>query len=872
MSQVIGTNGASAPSSPAVTVDPLEAEKFLSWLGNQSGSLYTLDPNDLRPPFCTHQITKQSLPAFLARNAGQNVYFSINKVTQSTKKTTKEDISEAWFLHVDVDPVAGQDADEILDLFDCKRPSDIPEPSALIFSGRGYQALFRLASPLGRDQFEAVESANKWLSQRLGGDPCQNIDRVFRLPGAINCGAASKPKGLRQVRAFAVWVNDNTYTLDNFGVGAATPVKSKSGAPAVAYTVTASAEKVENLGLLRGKVSDHLKYLISYGPPGDMSPDNAAEYVRQGLDKFDVGKKDHSRSGYVFSVCCGLVAGGVPDSQILGILTDSAWGISRSVLEKANVERETERLVRRAHELVGPVAPEAKSINLKEDSDWLIGAPKKVKKAVLFWIKNDDLEEEQAVIDWMVQSLGREVATKLVEENFGEKYKKCLPKDTTDFLPGQDLPALTETALKKLPVTWSHDEELYVFERNKYRLASTAQYHTMIARALSGFTVVSGKNDEKVGLYKSHYSEITNNIVREKDAEPSTDEVVLFRNGYLKDGVFHTPTPNLRITGGPDCNYDPHAKCEEWMQFLNAQWSDEQESIDLLQELMGLFLVDDVSHHVATVFSGPTRSGKGVIVRTIRKLIGEEFFAAFSVNGIAGQFGLQPMLGKTVAAASDIRGPFDQKVKSVAREVILGIAGADVMEVNRKGKSIIPAQLRTRMIMVFNEIEDARTLLMDGKGATAKRLRALKTTKSFAGEEDRELEDRLALELPGIALWALKGLQRLRKQGFTLNHATKVLRTSTTNTQITDFLDEAEPAIVWPYSTTALYGKYKEWAIKSDLRLLSPKWFSINMLDAVPNLLKTDNARKLIDGSRHRFFYLKGQEDKIKDQPEPEAF
>ncbi|QHO74652.1 hypothetical protein ACH79_20435 [Bradyrhizobium sp. CCBAU 051011] len=46
---------------------------------------------------------------------------------------------------------------------------------------------------------------------------------------------------------------------------------------------------------------------------------------------------------------------------------------------------------------------------------------------------------------------------------------------------------------------------------------------------------------------------------------------------------------------------------------------------------------------------------------------------------------------------------------------------------------------------------------------------------SFAGREDLTLRDRLAAERPGIANWAIKGLERLREQGkFTIGAKGKV--------------------------------------------------------------------------------------------------
>jgi putative DNA primase/helicase len=56
--------------------------------------------------------------------------------------------------------------------------------------------------------------------------------------------------------------------------------------------------------------------------------------------------------------------------------------------------------------------------------------------------------------------------------------------------------------------------------------------------------------------------------------------------------------------------------------------------------------------------------------------------------------------------------------------------------------------------------------LGDASRAVAGRFVPLLLTETFYGKEDLELEDRLALELPGILNWALDGLGRLTEQTY----------------------------------------------------------------------------------------------------------
>ena len=96
---------------------------------------------------------------FDARNGKENLYWSVNPVKAAmSKKPARTDIVAVVMLHVDVDPVPGQDLEEeqdrILGLFITKgveggnRPDDIPEPTAVVFSGGGYQAFWKLKEPI----------------------------------------------------------------------------------------------------------------------------------------------------------------------------------------------------------------------------------------------------------------------------------------------------------------------------------------------------------------------------------------------------------------------------------------------------------------------------------------------------------------------------------------------------------------------------------------------------------------------------------------------------------------------------------------------------------------------------------------------------
>jgi hypothetical protein len=50
---------------------------------------------------------------------------------------------------------------------------------------------------------------------------------------------------------------------------------------------------------------------------------------------------------------------------------------------------------------------------------------------------------------------------------------------------------------------------------------------------------------------------------------------------------------------------------EPWLEFLGQLWGDDTESIDTLQEILGLMLTAETRYQKAFLLFGPKRSGKG---------------------------------------------------------------------------------------------------------------------------------------------------------------------------------------------------------------------------------------------------------------------
>src|SRR5215813_5574967 len=130
--------------------------------------------------------------------------------------------------------------------------------------------------------------------------------------------------------------------------------------------------------------------------------------------------------------------------------------------------------------------------------------------------------------------------------------------------------------------------------------------------------------------------------------------------------------------------------------------------------------------------------------------------AKFMLSTLGGEFGLAPLLGKSLAVISDARFG-GGKNASVVVERLLSISGEDTLTVNRKYREQWSGRLPVRLHVISNELPR----LGDASSAIVGRLVLLLTTRSWLGKEDYELETKLRAELTGILNWSLDGLRRL---------------------------------------------------------------------------------------------------------------
>jgi putative DNA primase/helicase len=238
----------------------------------------------------------------------------------------------------------------------------------------------------------------------------------------------------------------------------------------------------------------------------------------------------------------------------------------------------------------------------------------------------------------------------------------------------------------------------------------------------------------------------------------------VLKDGHDKPGAIFPPTPRFFSANALRYAFDPFApEPVEWTRFLRSVFPtepDRTESVDCLQQWFGYLLTPDTRYQKILMVVGPRRCGKGTIVRTLRDLIGAVNLAAPTLSSLGGQFGVQPLIGKSVCVCPESRIAGRTDTQAIV-ERLLSISGEDPQSVERKHLATWNGTIRARFVLLGNELPR----LGDYSSALPGRLVVLAIKESFFGREDLDLGDRLAAELPEILNWSLQGWKKLREQG-----------------------------------------------------------------------------------------------------------
>lgn len=199
--------------------------------------------------------------------------------------------------------------------------------------------------------------------------------------------------------------------------------------------------------------------------------------------------------------------------------------------------------------------------------------------------------------------------------------------------------------------------------------------------------------------------------------------------------------------------FDPEAKCDRWLQFLDEVFPDEPDKIETLQRYYGYCLLPDCRFQRCLFMIGSGANGKSVAVDILVDVLGEENVCSLPLQLMGERFLIGQLKDKLVNVATEMA--TNQPIQTANFKD--AVAGGLLMADRKHGQpfSFYPI---AKHIFSMNEIPK----ITDKSHGFQRRPVVLIFNQKFeGGNADRKLRKKLAQEIDGIFSWMFAGLAKV---------------------------------------------------------------------------------------------------------------
>jgi len=238
------------------------------------------------------------------------------------------------------------------------------------------------------------------------------------------------------------------------------------------------------------------------------------------------------------------------------------------------------------------------------------------------------------------------------------------------------------------------------------------------------------------------------------------ENLIVLRNGILdlKKMELKPFTPDIFVLNQLPVYFDPNADCPNIKKFISEVVSPADAMV--LQELTGYCLWRRYPIHKAFMLLGEGRNGKTTFLNLLKALLGEENVSAIALQDLSNRFAAADLYGKLANICDDIS---DKDLKNTSR--FKELTGKSFIRAERKFRPPFHFVNSAKLIFSANKLPRSS----DDTNAFFSRWIIIPFPNKFEEgvNADPDLLEKLTTpqELSGFLNWALKGLQRLRKNG-----------------------------------------------------------------------------------------------------------
>lgn len=206
-------------------------------------------------------------------------------------------------------------------------------------------------------------------------------------------------------------------------------------------------------------------------------------------------------------------------------------------------------------------------------------------------------------------------------------------------------------------------------------------------------------------------------------------------------------------------DFDPNAKCPEFLNFLDQIFEGDQERKAISSEMYGYCLTSSVKAQKALILYGNGANGKSVFADILGMLVGSENTCALTLSDLDKPFARSELVDKLLILSTEN----EMDSRGLNTQFLKAIVSGDPIRVERKHEQGFTYRPFCKLVLGLNNLPYAR----DKSHGFMRRLIILPFNRTFdKGQADVHLTRKLKKELPGILNFALNGLQRLRSNEY----------------------------------------------------------------------------------------------------------
>jgi putative DNA primase/helicase len=257
----------------------------------------------------------------------------------------------------------------------------------------------------------------------------------------------------------------------------------------------------------------------------------------------------------------------------------------------------------------------------------------------------------------------------------------------------------------------------------------------------------------------------------------------------LRTGLLHPPKPAELLTKLAPVAHNPDAACPTFMAFLEHITAGDTELMTFLQCAVGYSLTGLVNEQTLFFCHGGGANGKTTLMTVLEQLLGDYAIATapnllINTGDNEHPTAIADLVGVRMAVSQEV-----EEGRRLAESTVKQLTGGDTVKARFMRQDFFEFRPTHKLWLCANH----RPFVRGTDHAIWRRIRLIPFTVTIPPEQqDKQLGDKLADELPGILNWAVAGCLQWQREGLgapaTVNDATSAYRNE--NDTIGRFIDE----------------------------------------------------------------------------------